>query len=128
MFKGIWDCLSSQEAVDLVRRQISVGYTLPAVVDFIPHSCMLPEWSPRMPGTDNMTIVIVAFLHGQTKEEWTDAVTRSYVARHGTPTPSPLSLYPWVSEEETARILKPMIFPDNLSFQSQVYDIIVEEL
>ncbi|KAF8627479.1 hypothetical protein AX17_006291 [Amanita inopinata Kibby_2008] len=80
---GIWDCLSSQQAVDFVRYQVSEGKELSEITEIICDHCLAPDTTSRIGiGCDNMTVAIVAILHGRTKEEWyawiTDRVQNDY--------------------------------------------------
>jgi protein phosphatase PTC2/3 len=67
---GIWDCLSSQQVVDFVRRQIANGKELKAICEEAIDRCLAPDSQIGGVGCDNMTICIVALLNGKTKEEW----------------------------------------------------------
>jgi protein phosphatase 2C family protein 2/3 len=89
---GIWDCLSSQQAVDFVRLTVSEGKELTEITEMICDHCMAPDTSCGLGmGTDNMTVLIVAILGCRTKEEWyswiTDRVKQNY--GHATPTTLP---------------------------------------
>jgi protein phosphatase PTC2/3 len=80
---GIWDCLSSQQVVNIVRRWVAEGKELGEICEQICEHCLAPDTtSGAGVGCDNMTILIVAFLHGKTKEEWyawiKDRVERKY--------------------------------------------------
>jgi protein phosphatase 2C family protein 2/3 len=67
---GIWDCLSSQNVVDFVRYQASLGKELTEIGERICDHCLAPEASKEHIGCDNMTVLIVAITHGRSKEEW----------------------------------------------------------
>ncbi len=71
IYSGIWDCFGSQEAIDIIRYHISLGATLTQACVFMCDVCVAPSRSYPF-GTDNTTIIIVAFLHGQTEAEWMD--------------------------------------------------------
>ena len=88
---GIWDCLSSQQVVDIVRRQIAEGKELSEICEMICDHCLAPDTlSGAGIGCDNMTILIVAILNGRTKEEWSAWVTQRVNDNNGYPTPSSL--------------------------------------
>lgn len=73
---GIWDCLSSQQAVDCIRLLVSQGKELTEVCEIICDHCLAPDTTSGAGiGCDNMTIMIIALLHGRTKEEWYEWVT-----------------------------------------------------
>ncbi|OAX38755.1 PP2C-domain-containing protein [Rhizopogon vinicolor AM-OR11-026] len=68
---GIWDCLSSQQVVDFVRLKVSEGMDLKEIGELMCEHCLAPDTSSGTGiGCDNMTVLIVALLHGRTKEEW----------------------------------------------------------
>jgi protein phosphatase PTC2/3 len=75
---GIWDCLSSNQVTELIRHLISLDKPLRDIPEAIFGLCLRPK-SPLMDeeegpvftvGHDNMTMIIVALLHGRTEEEW----------------------------------------------------------
>lgn len=92
---GIWDCLSSQQAVDFVRRQVAEGKELSEICEMMCEHCLAPDTSSGAGiGCDNMTILIVAILHGRTKEEWYTWITDRVNSNYGYDTPtSPPQLY-----------------------------------
>ena len=70
-FSGIWDCLASQQVVDAIRYEVSEGKELAEITELICDHCLAPDAYSRPPvGCDNMTIIIIALLHGRTEEEW----------------------------------------------------------
>ena len=75
MFTGLWDCFTSQEVVDMVRYQISLGATLAQTSAFICNTCVAPAKAAFSAGTDNTTIIIIAFLHGKTRTGWMKWIT-----------------------------------------------------
>ncbi|KIL62948.1 hypothetical protein M378DRAFT_734992 [Amanita muscaria Koide BX008] len=88
---GIWDCLSSQQVVDIVRYEISKGKELGEITELICDHCLAPdEQAKDMIGCDNMTILIVAILHGRTKEEWYSWIADRVKNKYGYETPSAL--------------------------------------
>ena len=101
MFLGIWDCVESQELIDIIRYHISLGATLSQTCAFICDLCIAPTfWKSSSEqfdhrGADNMTIIIVAFLHGQTKAQWMEWISGRVRMQTGYPTPSTIvQLYP----------------------------------
>ncbi|KAA1469982.1 PP2C-domain-containing protein [Dentipellis sp. KUC8613] len=88
---GIWDCLSSQQVVNIVRLQVSEGKELPEICENICELCLAPDTTSGAGiGCDNMTAMIVALLNGKTKEEWY-AMIKERVQNHvGYATPDTL--------------------------------------
>ncbi|KAJ7095887.1 phosphatase 2C-like domain-containing protein [Mycena belliarum] len=88
---GIWDCLSSQQVVNFIRYQVSEGKNLTEIGEMMCEHCLAPDTSSGAGiGCDNMTILIVALLHGRTKEEWAAWVTDRVKNDYGYKTPSTL--------------------------------------
>ncbi|ETW81580.1 hypothetical protein HETIRDRAFT_439966 [Heterobasidion irregulare TC 32-1] len=92
---GIWDCLTSQQVVDVVRLQVAEGTPLPEICENICELCLSPDTSSGAGfGCDNMTIMIVAFLQGQTQQQWYEKIKDRVERKYGYRTPSTLpSLY-----------------------------------
>lgn len=67
---GIWDCLSNQQVVDIVRRGIAQGHEIDAITEDIIDRCLAPDAEVGGIGCDNMTLLIVGILNGRTKAEW----------------------------------------------------------
>jgi len=88
---GIWDCLSSQQVVNFIRYQVSEGKDLTEIGEMMCEHCLAPDTSSGAGiGCDNMTIMIVALLHGRTKEEWAAWVTDRVKNEYGYKTPNTL--------------------------------------
>ncbi|KIJ54938.1 hypothetical protein M422DRAFT_153371, partial [Sphaerobolus stellatus SS14] len=88
---GIWDCLSSQQVVDAVRRLIHDGKDLPDICNEVMEICLAPDsTSNNGIGCDNMTVLIVALLNGRTKEEWYAWVKDRVATGYGYDTPAEL--------------------------------------
>ena len=85
---GIWDCLTTQQAASAVRFLISEGKDLGEICEIICDHCLAPDTIGGAGiGCDNMTILIVALLHGRTKQEWQAWVTDRVKQRYGHYTP-----------------------------------------
>lgn len=67
---GIWDCLSNQQVIDIVRRGIAEGKALDVITEELIDRCLAPDAEVGGIGCDNMTLLIVALLGDRTKEEW----------------------------------------------------------
>ncbi|KAH9936300.1 phosphatase 2C-domain-containing protein [Fomitopsis serialis] len=88
---GIWDCLSSQQCVDVIRLMISQGKDLSQVCEEICELCLAPDTNSGAGiGCDNMTILIVAVLHGRTIEEWYKWIAERTQQQYGHTTPEEL--------------------------------------
>jgi protein phosphatase PTC2/3 len=80
---GIWDCLTSQQVCDFVRRGVKDGKELSEIGEAMCDHCLAPDTNSGAGiGCDNMTVLIVALLQGRTKEEWytwiSDRVDKNY--------------------------------------------------
>ncbi|MCD9646719.1 hypothetical protein HAX54_036873 [Datura stramonium] len=56
---GIWDCMSSQEVVDFVGKQLKHESRLSAVCETVLDKCLAPATGGE--GCDNMTMILVQF-------------------------------------------------------------------
>lgn len=73
---GIWDCLTNERAVQIVRSHIARGVDLGDICEIMMMQCLASDVEINAVGADNMTIMIVALLFGKTKEEWYDMVAK----------------------------------------------------
>ncbi|KAK6524322.1 Protein phosphatase 2C 2 [Orbilia ellipsospora] len=73
---GIWDCQSSQAVIEFVRRGVVEKQELQKICENMMDNCLAQSSENGGVGCDNMTMVIVAFLRGKTKEEWYDMVAK----------------------------------------------------
>ena len=72
---GIWDCMTSQQAVEFARKCIAEKVDLQEICELMMEECLAPESDMSGIGCDNMTVCIVALLQeGQTKEQWYDMI------------------------------------------------------
>lgn len=88
---GIWDCLSSQQVVDSVRRMIHDGTELADICESLMNMCLSPDASIAI-GCDNMTVIVIALLNGRTKEEWYAWVKDRVAQQYGYDTPVQLPM------------------------------------
>lgn len=93
---GIWDCLSSQQVVDIVRRLLHNGKELTDICNQVMDICLAPDSnSSGGIGCDNMTVLVVALLNGRTKEEWYVWMKERVETNYGYNTPEDLpQIYP----------------------------------
>ncbi|KAG6415749.1 hypothetical protein SASPL_123164 [Salvia splendens] len=56
---GIWDCMSSEQAVDYVKQQLNSEKKLSVVCERVFDRCLAP--SSGLEGCDNMTMIVVQF-------------------------------------------------------------------
>ncbi|EPE04964.1 protein phosphatase 2c ptc2 [Ophiostoma piceae UAMH 11346] len=73
---GIWDCQSSQAVVEFVRRGIAAKQDLEKICENMMDNCLASNSETGGVGCDNMTMSIIAFLRGRTKEEWYDEIAK----------------------------------------------------
>lgn len=84
---GIWDVVTSQQAVDFVRRAIADRTDLAGICERLMDRCLAPDSDWGGVGCDNMTVVVVALLNGRGLEEWYDWVAERVNSEHGYKTP-----------------------------------------
>lgn len=84
---GIWDCLSNQQVIDLVRRGIAQEKELTTICEDIIDRCLAPDAEVGGIGCDNMTLLIVAMLGDRTKQEWYQWVKQRVENKVGYDTP-----------------------------------------
>lgn len=85
---GIWDCLSSQQVVSFIRRDLAESKVQTQPIDFkerlqkacenLMERCLAKDSELGGIGCDNMTVIIVGFLNGKTENEWYDWMASRY--------------------------------------------------
>ena len=80
---GIWDCMSSQEVITFVRKQVAEQIPLETICEMTMDHCLASDSGMTGVGCDNMTMVIVAILNGKTLEEWYEHITTRVAVRLG---------------------------------------------
>ncbi|KAH8901000.1 PP2C-domain-containing protein [Thozetella sp. PMI_491] len=73
---GIWDCQSSQAVIEFVRRGIAAKQDLDKICENMMDNCLASNSETGGVGCDNMTMVIVGFLRGRSKEEWYEEIAK----------------------------------------------------
>ncbi|XP_013403639.1 probable protein phosphatase 2C T23F11.1 [Lingula anatina] len=66
---GIWDVLTNQEVVDFVRSRIAQRVEPDVICEDLLTRCLAPAPEVGGLGCDNMTAILVCFLHGGTYED-----------------------------------------------------------
>uniref|UniRef100_A0A2M4ANN3 protein-serine/threonine phosphatase n=1 Tax=Anopheles triannulatus TaxID=58253 RepID=A0A2M4ANN3_9DIPT len=66
---GIWDVLSSQSVLEFVQDEIAQGLYPQKICVNLMVRCLAPDCQMGGIGGDNMTVIIVCFLHGQPYEQ-----------------------------------------------------------
>ncbi|KAK0615845.1 phosphatase 2C-domain-containing protein [Bombardia bombarda] len=73
---GIWDCQSSQAVVEFVRRGIAAKQDLDKICENMMDNCLASNTETGGVGCDNMTMLIIGFLRGRSKEEWYEEIAK----------------------------------------------------
>ncbi|CAO3597023.1 unnamed protein product [Absidia cylindrospora] len=82
---GIWDCRSDQQVVDIIRYGLTLKKTLVQISEELMDTC-LAESNTASVGCDNMTLVIVAFLHNtKNVDQWYDTMASNQVTKPSSP-------------------------------------------
>lgn len=77
---GIWDCMSNQEVANFIRKEVANDVPLKEICERLMDNCLADSSDTDGVGCDNMTVEIVAFLRGQTKEQWYAKIRDSVAA------------------------------------------------
>ncbi|KAI3632462.1 hypothetical protein MIR68_009568 [Amoeboaphelidium protococcarum] len=82
---GIWDCMQNFEVIEFINQRIAEGADVKATCEKLLDHCLSPAAFAGAFGTDNMSVIIVGFLHGKTVEEWVQKITRNHQQSKSTP-------------------------------------------
>lgn len=66
---GIWDVLSNEEVLEFVRNRIAQKISPEIICEELMTRCLAPDCLMGGLGCDNMTVLIVCFLHGEPYEK-----------------------------------------------------------
>ncbi|KAG7174776.1 protein phosphatase 2C T23F11.1-like [Homarus americanus] len=68
---GIWDVMTNQEVVNFIRLRLSQGMEPEDVCEDLMTRCLAPDCQMGGLGCDNMTVVLICFVHsGSWREVW----------------------------------------------------------
>jgi protein phosphatase 2C family protein 2/3 len=90
---GIWDVQSSQAVVEFVRRGIAAKQELHKICENMMDNCLSNNTDGAGVGCDNMTMIVVALLRGQTMEEWYEKVAKRVAVGDGPCAPPEAGMY-----------------------------------
>ncbi|XP_058980488.1 probable protein phosphatase 2C T23F11.1 [Musca domestica] len=62
---GIWDVMTNQEVIDFCRARIGQGMHPEEICEELMNHCLAPDCQMGGLGGDNMTVVLVCFLHNK---------------------------------------------------------------
>lgn len=75
---GIWDVMSNEEVIEFVRNRIAQKITPELICEELMTRCLAPDCQMGGLGCDNMTVIIVCFLHnGETFEQLAEKCSKS---------------------------------------------------
>ncbi|ROV88939.1 hypothetical protein VPNG_10203 [Cytospora leucostoma] len=97
---GIWDCQSSQAVVEFVRRGIAAKQDLEKICENMMDNCLASNSETGGVGCDNMTMVIIGFLRGRTKEEWYEEIARRVANGDGPCAPPEYEMFDNAEEDQ----------------------------
>ena len=67
---GIWDCMSSESGINFINKEIKINKDLSKACENLMNECL-----HKLSGRDNMTVIIIGFLHGLDKEKWMERIS-----------------------------------------------------
>lgn len=88
---GIWDCMSNAEVAAFVRKHVANNVPLKEICERLMDHCLADSTGTGGVGCDNMTVEIVAFLNGQTEEQWYAKIRDSVAAVSPTDVPNSIN-------------------------------------
>jgi len=94
---GIWDVVTNEEAVEFVRRRLSMNLEPETICEELMTSCLAPDCQMGGLGCDNMTVILVCYLNGKPYEDLCRRVSSSFA-----PTASTNSSLNGESEEQVS--------------------------
>jgi serine/threonine protein phosphatase PrpC len=103
---GIFDTIGDQEAIDFIRTRIADGQSLEKIATELLDRCLAPEPNEYSVGTDNMSVIIIAFLMGKTEEDWRECVRQNLATTPAVSLTTPAGMSPEWGEEERQEYLR----------------------
>jgi protein phosphatase 2C family protein 2/3 len=80
---GVWDYMSNEQVIDFIREGISNRLGLSQIAENLLNECASEkDDGSKKPSFDNMTMIIVGFLQGKTKEEYYNMIKERYIKEH----------------------------------------------
>ncbi|CAD5214892.1 unnamed protein product [Bursaphelenchus okinawaensis] len=76
---GVWDVLTNEQVVWFVRNRLASGVTPDKICEELLNRCLAPDCEMTGVGCDNMTVVLVCLLQGDTPEEYLERVKRKSI-------------------------------------------------
>ncbi|CAL8079358.1 unnamed protein product [Orchesella dallaii] len=67
---GVWDVITNEEAVNFIRYRLGDRMEPEKICEELMTNCLSPDCQMGGLGCDNMTVILVCFLHGKTWEEY----------------------------------------------------------
>lgn len=98
---GIWDVLSNEDVCDFVQNEIAQGRYPEEICENIMTKCLAPDCQMSGLGGDNMTVILVCFLHGKPYEELIEKCKAAVEAKTRTEPAKIAEETPTTTEEDT---------------------------
>ena len=77
---GIWDVMSNEEVVAYVRERIATGMEPEEICESLMMTCLAPDCVMAGLGCDNMTVVIIGLLQGESYKQLSAKCGRTYIS------------------------------------------------
>jgi len=80
---GVWDYMSNEQVIEFIREGISNRLGLSQIAENLLNECASEkDDGSKKPSFDNMTMIIVGFLQGRTKEDYYNMIKERYIKEH----------------------------------------------
>lgn len=74
---GIWDVISNEEACEFVRYSLGSGMEPDKICEELMTACLAPDCQMGGLGCDNMTVILICLLHGNSWESYSGKIANS---------------------------------------------------